>query len=52
MRVKLLKKNEAIESKLKEVTKNLLFIFFRNIFLGGSDGSQAYLVLQLIHRYV
>ena len=27
LRVKLLKKNEAIESKLKEVTKNLLFIF-------------------------
>ena len=43
-------KNVSIENALKKLIKNLPFIISANIFFGGSDGSQAYLLFQPVHK--
>ena len=45
-------KNESIENRLKEATKNLLFIIWENTSFAVGDGSQVYLIFQPLHRYV
>ena len=40
----------SIENALKKLIKNLPFIISANIFFGGSDGSQAYLLFQPVHK--
>ena len=45
-------KNASIENALKKLIKNLASFLSENIFLGGSDGSQAYLIFQPVHKYI
>ena len=46
------RKNASIENALKKLIKNLASFLSENIFLGGSDGSQAYLIFQPVHKYI
>ena len=45
-------KNESIEHEFKNSKRNLGFLLLGNIFFDGEDGSQVYLTLQPVHRYV
>ena len=42
----------SIENALKKLIKNLAFIISANLFFGGSDGSQAYLLFQPVHKKI
>ena len=41
----------SIENELKKLIKELAFFISGNIFFGGSDSSQAYLIFQPEHKY-
>ena len=45
-------KNASIEKALKKLIKNLASFLSENIVLGGSDGFQAYLIFQSVHKYI
>ena len=44
-------KNVSIEKALKKLIKISPFFLSENIFFDGSDGSQVYLMFQLVHKY-
>ena len=41
----------SIENEFEKLIKKLAFFISRNIFFGGSDSSQAYLIFQPEHKY-
>ena len=43
------KKITSNEDELKRLKRNFGFIFLRNLFFDGGDGSQAYLIFQPVH---
>ena len=42
----------SIENEFKKLIKNLVFFLSANILFDRSDGSQAYLILQPVHKYI
>ena len=42
----------SIENELKKLIKKLAFFLSANIFFDGSDGCQAYLIFQPVHKYI
>ena len=45
-------KDVSIENEFKKLIKNLVFFLSANILFDRSDGSQAYLILQPVHKYI
>ena len=45
-------KDVSIENEFKKLIKNLVFFLLANILFDRSDGSQAYLILQPVHKYI